>query len=129
MVVRPLVAVDADGSGRNIKQCIVLLNHEQRDGLKGFTTITGGKLMTYRLMAEWATDLLAKKLGNTQSCQTHLRPLPGSQQATKALKRLPVSPNRFMNPSFIATVNVPRTFSRRCEKPSGDQRVRNGHRQ
>ncbi|EQB8877804.1 anaerobic glycerol-3-phosphate dehydrogenase subunit A [Vibrio cholerae] len=85
--VRPLVAVDDDGSGRNISRGIVLLDHEQRDGLKGFTTITGGKLMTYRLMAEWATDLVAKKLGNTQSCQTHLRPLPGSQEAPKTLKK------------------------------------------
>lgn len=85
--VRPLVAVDDDGSGRNISRGIVLLDHEQRDGLKGFTTITGGKLMTYRLMAEWATDLVAKKLGNTQACQTHLRPLPGSQQPPKPIKK------------------------------------------
>ncbi|MCO4790045.1 anaerobic glycerol-3-phosphate dehydrogenase subunit A, partial [Vibrio cholerae] len=34
--VRPLVAVDDDGSGRNISRGIVLLDHEQRDGLKGF---------------------------------------------------------------------------------------------
>ncbi|MGL4379827.1 MAG: anaerobic glycerol-3-phosphate dehydrogenase subunit A [Vibrio sp.] len=85
--VRPLVAVDDDGSGRNISRGIVLLDHEQRDGLKGFTTITGGKLMTYRLMAEWATDLVAKKLGNTQACQTHLRPLPGSQLPPKPIKK------------------------------------------
>ncbi|EMB49273.1 sn-glycerol-3-phosphate dehydrogenase subunit A [Vibrio mimicus] len=85
--VRPLVAVNDDGSGRNISRGIVLLDHEQRDGLKGLTTITGGKLMTYRLMAEWATDLVAKKLGNTEICQTHLRPLPGSQEAPKTLKK------------------------------------------
>ncbi|ENM5738786.1 anaerobic glycerol-3-phosphate dehydrogenase subunit A [Vibrio mimicus] len=85
--VRPLVAVDDDGSGRNISRGIVLLDHEERDGLKGLTTITGGKLMTYRLMAEWATDLVAKKLGNTEICQTHLRPLPGSQEAPKTLKK------------------------------------------
>ncbi|MCR6555322.1 anaerobic glycerol-3-phosphate dehydrogenase subunit A, partial [Aeromonas sp. CPF2-S1] len=57
--VRPLVAVDGDESGRNISRGIVLLDHSDRDGLQGFNTITGGKLMTYRLMAEWATDLLA----------------------------------------------------------------------
>ncbi|MDG4869771.1 hypothetical protein P8631_17435, partial [Guyparkeria sp. 1SP6A2] len=44
--VRPLVAVDDDGSGRNISRGIVLLDHQERDGLKGLTTITGGKLMT-----------------------------------------------------------------------------------
>jgi glycerol-3-phosphate dehydrogenase len=33
-------------------------------------TITGGKLMTYRLMAEWATDAVCRKLGNTTPCTT-----------------------------------------------------------
>ena len=46
--VRPLVASDSDPSGRSISRGIVLLDHETRDGLKGFATITGGKLMTYR---------------------------------------------------------------------------------
>ncbi|MGR2767100.1 anaerobic glycerol-3-phosphate dehydrogenase subunit A [Photobacterium ganghwense] len=78
--VRPLVAVDGDTSGRNISRGIVLLDHAERDGLDGFITITGGKLMTYRMMAEWATDLVAKKLGNTAPCTTHERQLPGSAQ-------------------------------------------------
>ncbi|KLV11555.1 glycerol-3-phosphate dehydrogenase [Photobacterium ganghwense] len=78
--VRPLVAVDGDTSGRNISRGIVLLDHAERDGLDGFITITGGKLMTYRMMAEWATDLVAKKLGNTTPCTTHERQLPGSAQ-------------------------------------------------
>lgn len=85
--VRPLVAVDDDGSGRNISRGIVLLDHQERDGLQGLTTITGGKLMTYRLMAEWATDMVAKKLGNTVACTTHTRPLPGSNQAEKTIKK------------------------------------------
>ncbi|MBC3616152.1 anaerobic glycerol-3-phosphate dehydrogenase subunit A [Vibrio metschnikovii] len=85
--VRPLVAVDDDGSGRNISRGIVLLDHQERDGLQGLTTITGGKLMTYRLMAEWATDMVAKKLGNTVACTTHTRPLPGSNQAEKPIKK------------------------------------------
>ncbi|WPC75621.1 anaerobic glycerol-3-phosphate dehydrogenase subunit A [Vibrio porteresiae] len=76
--VRPLVSVDNDGSGRNISRGIVLLDHQQRDGLEGLITITGGKLMTYRLMAEQATDLVAHKLGNAVPCQTHILPLPGS---------------------------------------------------
>jgi glycerol-3-phosphate dehydrogenase len=84
--VRPLVAVDGDTSGRNISRGIVLLDHAERDGMDGFITITGGKLMTYRMMAEWATDLVAKKLGNTQPCITHTKPLPGSEQAQKKVK-------------------------------------------
>ncbi|NCO46962.1 MAG: anaerobic glycerol-3-phosphate dehydrogenase subunit A, partial [Vibrio sp.] len=73
--------------GRNISRGIVLLDHEQRDGLKGLTTITGGKLMTYRLMAEWATDLVAKKLGNNTPCETHTRALPGSNETPKQVKK------------------------------------------
>lgn len=76
--VRPLVAADNDPSGRNISRGIVLLDHEKRDGLSGFITITGGKMMTYRMMAELATDLACKKLGINASCTTATTPLPGS---------------------------------------------------
>ena len=76
---RPLVAADNDPSGRSISRGIVCLDHETRDDIPGFITITGGKLMTYRLMAEWATDLACKKLGNTKKCQTAEICLPGSE--------------------------------------------------
>ena len=68
--IRPLVASDDDPSGRSVSRGIVLLDHARRDGMEGFITITGGKLMTYRLMAEWATDALCRKLGNTAPCTT-----------------------------------------------------------
>ncbi|WP_315578133.1 anaerobic glycerol-3-phosphate dehydrogenase subunit A [Hoylesella oralis] len=77
--VRPLVAADNDPSGRSISRGIVCLDHEIRDGLAGLITITGGKMMTYRLMAEKATDLACKKLGVTKICETATTPLPGSQ--------------------------------------------------
>ena len=78
--VRPLVSADNDPSGRNISRGIVCLDHEQRDGLKGLVTITGGKLMTYRLMAEIATDLVCRKLGVDKPCTTAETPLPGSEE-------------------------------------------------
>lgn len=78
--VRPLVASDNDPSGRSISRGIVCLDHEKRDGIAGFITITGGKLMTYRLMAEKATDMACAKLGINQKCQTATTPLPGSEQ-------------------------------------------------
>ncbi len=77
--VRPLVATDDDPSGRSISRGIVLLDHETRDGVKGFISITGGKLMTYRLMAEWATDLVCKKLNVDAKCSTSKLALPGSK--------------------------------------------------
>lgn len=79
--VRPLVASDDDPSGRSVSRGIVLLDHASRDGLEGFVTITGGKLMTYRLMAEWVTDKVCEKLGHNARCTTAERPLPGSVNA------------------------------------------------
>lgn len=77
--VRPLVASDNDPSGRSISRGIVTLDHATRDGLEGFVTITGGKMMTYRLMAEMVTDLACKKLGVNKACETRTTPLPGSE--------------------------------------------------
>lgn len=87
--VRPLVASDDDPSGRNVSRGIVLLDHAERDGLEGFITITGGKLMTYRLMAEWATDAICRKLNHSGTCTTAQTPLPGSREsAEKTLQRM-----------------------------------------
>lgn len=85
--VRPLVASDDDPSGRTVSRGIVLLDHAKRDGLEGFITITGGKLMTYRLMAEWATDLVCKKLGIDAVCRTAETPLPGSTESREEVDR------------------------------------------
>lgn len=79
--VRPLVASDDDPTGRSISRGIVLLDHEVRDGIQGFISITGGKLTSYRLMAEHATDLVCKKLNVNKKCETAILPLPGSEKA------------------------------------------------
>jgi len=93
--VRPLVASDDDPSGRSVSRGIVLFDHEKRDGLKGFVTITGGKLMTYRLMAEKATDLVCEKLHVNKKCETAHIKLPGSREdketTLKKLYSMPVS--------------------------------------
>ncbi len=89
--VRPLVASDDDPSGRNVSRGIVLLDHAVRDGLEGFITITGGKLMTYRLMAEWATDKVCEKLGITKACTTATEALPGSQHSAEETLRKVIS--------------------------------------
>ncbi len=85
--VRPLVASDDDPSGRSVSRGIVVLDHAVRDGLEGFITITGGKLMTYRLMAEWTTDLICKKLHLAACCVTADMPLPGSRAAEEQIER------------------------------------------
>ena len=92
--VRPLVASDDDPSGRSVSRGIVVLDHATRDGVEGFITITGGKLMTYRLMGEWTTDLICKKLAVDAKCTTAERPLPGSrkqelEQTSKKIHAVP----------------------------------------
>ena len=77
--VRPLVSSDNDPSGRSISRGAVCLDHAERDGMEGLVTITGGKLTTYRLMAEMATDMVCKKLGVKKRCETAWTPLPGAE--------------------------------------------------
>jgi glycerol-3-phosphate dehydrogenase len=48
-------------------------------GVENFVSIVGGKLTTYRLMAEDTADRVAGKLGLTAPCRTAEEPLPGSQ--------------------------------------------------
>ena len=73
--VRPLVAEDGT-DGRSISRGIVLFDHEERDGIPGLVTIAGGKMMTYRLMAEMTTDLVCRKLHREAACVTAETPLP-----------------------------------------------------
>ncbi len=89
--VRPLVAADNDPTGRNISRGIVLLDHAIRDGLEGYITITGGKLMTYRLMAEWTTDLICRKLNVAGKCTTAEENLPGSRESFEEINKKIVS--------------------------------------
>ncbi len=90
--VRPLISLEKGTvDGRAISRGIVLVDHEDRDGLKGLISVAGGKLMTYRLMAEKTTDLICHKLDRTDPCTTNSLPLPGSE--TKG--RVPARRNQF----------------------------------
>lgn len=73
--VRPLFKSDSGGDSRELSRGFVLLDHELQDGMKNFITITGGKLVTYRLMAERAVDLICEKMGRKTPCKTHITPL------------------------------------------------------
>ena len=76
--VRPLVKNGSE-KGRTISRNYTLKNHEA-EGLKNFVTITGGKLTTYRLMAEKTADIVARRLKNDQPCRTADLPLPSSSK-------------------------------------------------
>lgn len=72
--IRPLYcpkAVAAAGGGREISRNFVLLDHRVEDGLEGFVSILGGKLTTYRLMAQVTADMVCRKLDVSRECVTH----------------------------------------------------------
>ncbi|MFB6094658.1 MAG: anaerobic glycerol-3-phosphate dehydrogenase subunit GlpA [Halanaeroarchaeum sp.] len=56
-----------------------VLDHEDRDDLSGFVTIVGGKLTTYRQMAEDVADHVSDRLGVAAPCRTDEIFLPGSE--------------------------------------------------
>lgn len=76
--VRPLVLSRCDtDSDRGLSRTFSVFDHEE-DGLTNLATITGGKLTTYRLMAERVVDLACRRLAVQQPCRTAELPLPGS---------------------------------------------------
>ena len=50
------------------------------DGASGLYSMVGGKLASYRLFAEEATDVIAAQLSVTQKSTTHTAPLPGGEK-------------------------------------------------
>jgi glycerol-3-phosphate dehydrogenase len=57
----------------------IVLDHRETDGVDHFVTVFGGKLTTYRLMAEEAVSLIANRLGNTVPCSTASATLPSPE--------------------------------------------------
>lgn len=86
--VRPLIQLGKNEEDRALSRGFILIDHEERDAVKNLITITGGKLMTYRLMAEKTSDLICKKMGLNLPCSTHLIPLPGADQRVSLKERL-----------------------------------------
>ena len=86
--IRPLFRSEEKGDDRAISRGFVLIDHGKRDGVENLFTITGGKFVTYRLMAERVTDLLCQKMGITVPCSTHLKPLPGAGRFQTLPERL-----------------------------------------
>jgi glycerol-3-phosphate dehydrogenase len=111
--VRPLFedAKASDTQTRDVTRAHALLDHAQRDGVDGFVTITGGKLTTFRLMAEETTDAVCRHMGETRPCTTATEPLPGSEdQATYRLgERLERKENHLADEQVICECEmVPR---------------------
>jgi len=79
--IRPLYAPDEQkGDRRGISRGFFVLDHAS-DGVDNFVSIVGGKLTTYRQMAEAVADRICDKLGVEAACETAGRPLPGADDA------------------------------------------------
>jgi glycerol-3-phosphate dehydrogenase len=72
--VRPLAGSKSMGDGRALSRGFVLLDHAG-EGVENFISIIGGKLTTYRLMAEKTADLVCQRLGVERPCLTAVRAL------------------------------------------------------
>jgi glycerol-3-phosphate dehydrogenase len=69
--VRPLYQEKSAGVDlRDVTRAYTLLDHTKRDGVDNFVTITGGKWVTHRQMAEKTVDMVCKKLGTERPCRT-----------------------------------------------------------
>ncbi len=75
--VRPLVQPGGACEDRCISRGFALIDHES-DGVSNLITITGGKLTTFRLMAEKTADAVCARLGVQAPCRTAQEPLPAS---------------------------------------------------
>ncbi|AKK11704.1 anaerobic glycerol-3-phosphate dehydrogenase subunit GlpA [Corynebacterium uterequi] len=89
---RPLVKdsrVDAHDT-RHMSRGMLIVDHSRRDGLRGFFSIIGGKLTTYRLMAEKVVDQLCEQMGHDAPCRTATEAVPTahSEELHKITDRL-----------------------------------------
>ncbi|MBS1253212.1 MAG: Anaerobic glycerol-3-phosphate dehydrogenase subunit A [Anaerolineales bacterium] len=78
--VRPLYQETEAADTRDVTRSFTLLDHQERDGVAGFLTMTGGKWTTFRMMAAKAVDVACEKLGVQRSCKTASTPVPGVDQ-------------------------------------------------
>jgi glycerol-3-phosphate dehydrogenase len=74
--IRPLMELESNGSSdREVSRGFELIDHA-RHGIDNFVTITGGKLTTFRLMAEKTANFTCRRLGVARECLTDSVPLP-----------------------------------------------------
>lgn len=74
--VRPIYDPGSEEAGRGAKRTFSVLDHETRDGVAGMVSVVGGKLTTYRYMAEQTSDIVCAKLGIDVPCTTKDEVLP-----------------------------------------------------
>lgn len=62
-----------------------ILDHH-KDGADGLYSMVGGKLASYRLFSEEMTDVITKRLGRGNPCQSHEVALPGGDEVIDPMR-------------------------------------------
>lgn len=77
---RPLVKDSrvAATDTRHMARGMSVIDHKSRDGVSGLLTIAGGKLTTYRLMAERIVDIMCDEMGEKRECRTAGEAVPAA---------------------------------------------------
>lgn len=80
---RPLVKDNrvAATDSRHMSRGMSVMDHEERDGVKGMLTVAGGKLTTCRLMAERAVNIMCDIMKDERPCRTAQEAVPGQEGA------------------------------------------------
>jgi glycerol-3-phosphate dehydrogenase len=75
--IRPLYRPSVAGgeATRILPRAHTILDHAERDGVAGLVSVIGGKLTTFRLMAEQTMEVVCRQLGVTAPCKTAATPL------------------------------------------------------
>jgi glycerol-3-phosphate dehydrogenase len=79
--VRPLFQDERSGpaavDSRDVSRTHAVVDHAERDGIRGLLTMSGGKLTTMRLMAQDLVDAMCRQLGTERPSRTAHEQAPG----------------------------------------------------
>src|SRR3954466_1007920 len=64
---------------RDVSRTHAVVDHRARDGVTGLLTMSGGKLTTFRLMAQDLVDAMCEQLGESRPCRTQELKPPGNE--------------------------------------------------
>lgn len=126
--VRPLPYAQGTQAGKITRKHIIL-DHGRHEGMKGLFSIIGGKLTTFRSLAEEAVDHLSRFLGQKGQSQTRKRPLPGgadlrpletfkAAQIPQALEAYNISPQTASHLIDLYGARYPEVLALTQENPS-----------
>ncbi|MEN6468516.1 MAG: FAD-dependent oxidoreductase [Smithella sp.] len=114
--VRPLLKSGKMDS-REISRGFQIINHEN-----GLYSIVGGKLTTYRLMAEKMVDVIMEAFNLKKECETAEKPLDGQEELSgyPLSKRLVDMQNIICQCELVTKNDVARTITQTGTKHVGD---------